>query len=139
MLKVIGRERIVLRRQRRAILVRELLGVQLHAQAIGGRCGEHIAGLFRREPNVLAKRIHRIRSAGSGHGRDHHIGDQLHVRRAIVFELGRQCVQTKKRTLHAHALVFANRLRNRQHLQFSLEIESVAGLDLNRGHAVGSQ
>ena len=47
----------------RALHVRELLGVQLHAQALEVRGVEHALGLLEREADVFAERIDRIDQA----------------------------------------------------------------------------
>ena len=59
-LEVIGGERLVLRGERGALLVGELLGVQLDRELEFGRLGENALDLRRREADVVAVGVHGI-------------------------------------------------------------------------------
>ena len=63
----------------------------------------------------------------------------LDVVALAIAEFGRQRVRAEKRRAHADAELAADPPGHAQHLQFAVEIEAVARLDLDRGHAIGEQ
>ena len=76
--EMIGRQRVVARRQRRAMQVRELVGMQLDRQAARLRRVEHARDLLGREGDALAEGIDGVGKAGLLDLRDHgaDLGDE---------------------------------------------------------------
>ena len=109
---MVGRQRVVLGRERRAVLVRELLRVELHRQAVLARGVEHAPRLLAREADRVAERVDRIgESRARRRGKDvvaH--GVDLGVR--APGELGRHRVRGEQRRAHVDVELRAQALRD---------------------------
>ena len=135
---MVGGQAVETRRQRRTAEVAELVGMQLHRQAERARGLEHAPRLRRREADAFAERIHRIDQPFRMQSRQPADGG-VDVAVGIVRELGRQRMRGEIRGPHFDAEAFAQCARDPQHLAFAVEVQPVAGLDLQRGHAIAQQ
>ena len=135
---VVGRQPAEFRRERGAAEVAELVGVQLHRQAERARRLEHAPRLRRREADAFAERIDRIDQAFGMQARQ----PVAHRVDVVVGAARRTPAATHARARYVVRTVMpsvcADSARDAQHLAFVVEVEAVAGLDLERGHAVGA-
>ena len=110
---MVGGERPRLRRERRAAHVGQLVGVQLDAQAVRARRGEHALRLRRREADRFAERIDGVGGTGRGDRGDHVAADVVDVVVGASGELRRQRMRGEQRRAHVDAQLFAQRARDR--------------------------
>jgi hypothetical protein len=103
------------------------------------RGDEHPLDLLRRERQVFAERIHRIHQPFGGQGRKHLGADVLDVVVGAILVLRRQGVGGQAGAAHADRQLGGEATNDPQHLAFAGQVEAVAGLDLDRGHAVAHQ
>ena len=94
--EVIGREGSNRAARARAVRVRELIGVQLHLQAVSSRGLEHTGSLFRRETNAFAKGVDALREPFRGNRRNHLGTDQID-KGVFGGGLGREGVSAQER------------------------------------------
>jgi len=110
--------------------------VQLDRQAERARGLEHATRLRGREADPFAERVDGIDQAFVVQPRqpvDHGVDVVVGASR----ELRRQCMRAQIRGTHRDAERLADAARDAQHLALVLDVQAVAGLDLQRGHAVG--
>src|SRR3989441_1280583 len=123
-------------RRARAI---ELIGVQLHAQAVSAGGGQDRARLGDAEDARLAEHV-----AGDGkplarHGRDHLVAHQTHVLAPPIAELGGDFVRPQERGDESGGLRGRELRDDAQLLELALAVETVARLHLDRRAAVGEE
>ena len=136
---MVGRERAVFRRQRRAAEVGELVRVQLGRQAQRLRGLEHARGLRGREGDVLAEHVDRIGQVLARDRRQHLGADQLDVVVGAARVLRRQRMRAEEGAAESEAQLLREQAGDTQHLAFGGGIEPVAGLHFHRGHTLGEQ
>jgi hypothetical protein len=136
---MIGGQAAVARGQRCAVRVGQLLGVQLDRDAArsGGR--KHALGLRGREADALAKGVDGIYQAGVREPRQHQLAHFADVVVRAACKLGWDCVCAEECRLHLDLALPTELARSSQLPRLSLELEAVAGLDLDAGHALGEQ
>ncbi len=132
---MVGRQGPIARRQGRPATVRQLIRMQPDRQPQGGGLIEQARDFIRVKGDGLAIGIHRIHQAlGMGGGQDI-IHSLIHIGRAIVPVLGRQGMKPQIAGADPHPGIATNPARNAQHLQLTVAIQAIAGLDLDRGDA----
>lgn len=137
--QVIGRLRAEPRRQRRAVQVGELLGVQLHRQAVRPGGLKHARDLFRREADGLAEGIDRVGQARGGDGRQHVAADEIDIGVFVATSLGRHRMGAEEGRRHRERPDLAQPPRRLQRLHLSNALQAVARFYLKRGDAFGDQ
>ena len=137
--QMIGGERAKARGERRAAQVRELIGVQLDRQAMASRGLEHARDLGGRERDLLAEGIDRVGEAPPRDLGQHLVADEVQIARPVVRGPGRQSVGAEEGRPDLDPGLATEPAGDFQHAQLGLEIEAVARLDLDRGHAVRAQ
>ena len=93
--EVIGRERSETSRKRRAVQVRQLIGVKPDHEAVRLRGLEYPRGLFGRKADAFTEGVHRLREALRGHGGNHLGANQIDVG-VCVLGLGRKACSAQK-------------------------------------------
>jgi hypothetical protein len=136
MFDMVGRQCTEAGRQFGAMLVAQLLGVDLHRQPVGARRFEDLPRLRRREGDVLAEHVHRFGQAFGGDGRNHHVAHLVGVFLRLAAWRNRVCAEEGGH--HVDPAFLAQRARHLQLLAFVGQGQAVAGLDLDRGHAFGT-
>ena len=136
-LEVVGRQGAEQGRQRRAVEVGALFGMELDGQAGRLRRAEHPPHLRRRESHAFAERIDGVRQSRRRHRGDHGPADKVDIAIGVARELRRHGVGAQEGRPDRHRTVFRQAARGAQLLEFRLQIEAVAGLDLDRGDAFG--
>ena len=96
MFEMVGRQRAILRGERGAVLVRQLLGVEPDAQAVVRGGLEQALDLLRGEGDGVAKGVDAGGKAGLGGSRDQLVDDLRHIMRAAVALVGRQRMQREQ-------------------------------------------
>ena len=135
---VVGGQAVEPGHQPGATAVGELVGVQLHRQAERARGLEHAPGLPDAEADGFGERIHRVHQSflvQLGQPLD----DGVDVGIRALDELRRQRVRGQVGGAHLDPQLLAHPPRHPQHPPLAVEIQAVAGLDLQRGDAVGGQ
>ena len=131
--EMIGRERAEFGGERRAAGIRELVGVQLHRQPVRTRGREHASCLRLREADRLAERIDGIRES---HGRGNDFAtDEIDIIVSASVELRRHRVRGEQRGPHVDTDFGRDPSRRLKLPAFVRGVETIAGLDLDRGHA----
>jgi len=118
---------------------RQLFGMQLYRQTKLLRGDEYPLDLLRRERQILAERIHRIDQPFGGQCREHLGADVLDVVVSAILVLRRQSVGGQTGAAHADRQLRGEPANDPQDLAFTGQIQTVAGLHLDRGHAVAHQ
>src|SRR5262245_28069317 len=120
-----------------AVQVRELVSMELYWQTRSLRGSEHARSLLGREGDALAEGIDRV---GQTLLRDfgNHCADLRDVA-VFVGGLRRQRVGAEKRRYHIDPALTRKPARGAQHARLGLEIEAVAGFDLDGGGALRDQ
>ncbi len=136
---MIGRQRAMARRERRAVLVGQLLRVQLHRQAERAGGAEHALGLRRREADRVAERVDGVDQSFVGERRQHVVAHGVDVVVGPAGKFRRQRMRAEESRAHAHREHPADRPRDAQHLRLGVALEPVARLDLQRRHALGQE
>ena len=96
MLEMIGRQRAILRGERGAVLVRQLLGVKPDAQAVVRRGLEQPLDLVGREGDGFAECVDAGREALLGRGRDQLVDDLADIMGAAVALVRRERVKREQ-------------------------------------------
>ena len=107
MLEMIGGKRAIFGRERGAVLVRQLLGMKPHAQAVVRRRLEQPLDLVGREGDRVAEGIDAGRDALLGRGRDQLVDDFADVMRAAVALVGGERVKREQRRDDPHRFALA--------------------------------
>src|SRR5688572_27373870 len=136
-LEVVGGERLVLRGERGALLVGELLGVQLYAESEFLRLDEHAFDLYRREADGVAVGVDGVGQSFGNRGRQDLVAHILNVIVRPVLELRRHGMGGEQGRADVDREPRAERARDAKDLELVVLVEPVAGLDLHRGHALG--
>ncbi len=126
------------RRQRRAMQVRQLFGVQFYAQTVALRGNEHALDLRRAEGDAFAEGIDRIDQPFAGQHRQHG-NHQIDIIIAAPGKFGRQRMRAQESRGNRHPLLHAQRARGAQHPLLGRRFQAIARFDLDRGHAIGNQ
>ena len=114
----------------------ELVGVQLEPQAGGPGGGQHRARLDNAEDPGLAEHVAKPREAVAGHHGDHLRAHQAHVVPATGAVLGRHFVRAEKGGDERRSRIDAQPADHAQLFALRLEVEPVAGFDLDGRRAV---
>ena len=138
-LEMVGGERLVFRSKRRALLVGELLGMELDGEAELLGLDEDALDLRGREADVVAVRVDGVgESLGRSGGQDL-LAYTFNIVVAAALELGRHGMGREERGADGQREALAERARDAKDLELVVEVEPVAGLDLERGHALGDE
>jgi hypothetical protein len=134
--EVVGGDRAELRGHLRAADGLELLGMDLQAEArVAGR-EQDLAGLDDVEDVVLAEHVAEPGDARLRGLRDHLVDDQVDELALPSLELVRHLVGAEERADDVDRPLPAQHLDHLEGLQLRRRLQSVAGLDLERGRAV---
>ncbi len=114
----------------------ELVGVQLEPQAGGPGGGQDRARFGNAEDPGLAEHVAKPREAVAGHRGDHLRTHQAHVLPAAVAVLGRHFVRAEKGGDERRSRLGAEPADHAELLALRLDVEPVAGLDLDGRRAV---
>ena len=137
--QVIAGERAEAGGQERAAEVGELLRMHLHRYPERARRTEEPLGLRDGEGDALAEDVHGIDQALRRAAPAATPGDGVDVVIGAAAILRRQRVRGQERGAHRHREGAPERARDAQHLRLILEREPVAGLDLERRHALAGE
>ncbi|MNQ96883.1 N-formimino-L-glutamate deiminase [compost metagenome] len=118
---------------------RQLLRMELDRQTQLQRGLEHPFNLRRRERKVLAERIHGIHQAFGCQHRQHAPRDLVDVIIGAPREFRRQGMRGQAGRAHGQGQGVAQPPRHPEHLALVGQVQPIAGLDLQRGHAVAQQ
>ena len=138
-LEVVGRQRAVPGGQRGAAAVAELVGVQLHRQP------ERVAAANTRSicsalnAMRLAEPVDGVGEALRGDGRQHLVAHEGDVGVGVAVELRRDGVGAEERRHDVDRDPLREPAGDPEHPQLGVEVEPVAGLDLERRHPAGGQ
>ena len=113
--------------------------MQFDRQAQRARLAEDLACLRRREGNRFAECIDRVGKPAAGDFRQEDVADVGDIIVLATGELRRQRMRAKEARAYADAELRAERAGNAQHLQFAVQIQSIARLDLDGGDAIRQQ
>ncbi|MCY1427061.1 hypothetical protein D9M71_428910 [compost metagenome] len=138
-LQVIGRQRLVTRRQAGTGQGRQLLGMQLDRQAQLASLDEHPLDLGRGERQVFTECIHGIDQPFGRQCRKHHLADMADVIVSPVLVLRRQGMRRQAGTAHGQWQLFTEAANDLEQLAFAGQVQAVAGLDLQGGDAITHQ
>ena len=125
--------------ERRAAEVGELVGVQLHGQAVAAGGVEHAADLLGRERDPLAEPVDRVGEVFARDQREHAGADHLDVGIRPPFILEGHGVRAEVRSRDVDAAVAGQRAGDGELAQLRLLVQAVAGFDLHGGDALGDQ
>ncbi len=114
----------------------ELVGMQLEPEAGGPGGGQDRARLDNAEDPGLAEHVAKPREVVAGHRGDHLRAHQAHVVPAAVAVLGRHFVRAEQGGDERRSRLGAQPADHAQLLALRLEVEPVAGLDLDGRRAV---
>ncbi len=137
--EMIGRERAEPRRERGAMQVRQLIGMQANRKAEGLGLCKYLRSLFHREGDALAERIDRVRKAGGGDRRQHLIADRIDIAGLVSCHLGGNGVGAKECGSNRDRALAGKTAGGLQLAALGIEFEAVAGLDLDGGDALRDQ
>ena len=110
--------------------------MQLHSQAELLRSCEQSLDLPGIERDGFAVGIDGICEILAGDGRKYFVDDMVHVGVGVAGELGRNGMGRKQGRTNGQPGDFAEPAGDAKHLEFTLQIEPVAGLDLHRCHSL---
>ncbi|MNZ70715.1 N-formimino-L-glutamate deiminase [compost metagenome] len=136
---MIGRQRVITRRQAGTVQGRQLLGVQFHRQTEFLCSDEHPLDLGRRKRQVLAERIHRIHQPFGCQCRKHFAADMVDVVVGAVGILRRQGVSGQAGAAHADRQFGAKTTDHPQDFPLAGQVQTITGLHLDAGHTVTQQ
>ncbi len=139
MFKVVGRQALEACHQRRAVLVGQLLGVQLDGQAVGMRGLEHALGLRVGKADPLAEGVDRVHQAFGRQLRQHGAANVVDVVVGASGKFRRQRMRAQEGGRHVNRQHVRHLARNAQHFPFRRQVQAIAGLDFNGGHALGQK
>jgi hypothetical protein len=137
--QVVGRQCAKRGRERGALHVRQLLGVQLHADALDGRRVEYPFGLLARERDFLAEGVDRVHEPFAHERRQHDSTDFGDVVVGATGELRWQRVRAEEGGVHRDPAFLGQRARGTQLFAFVFERQTIAGFDFDRRDALGEQ
>lgn len=137
--QVIGRLRAEPGGQCSTLLVGELLGVQLHRQAVRNGGLKHARDLLRCETDGLAEGIDRVGEARGGDGRQHVAADEVDIGVFVSGRLGRHRMGAEEGRRHRERPDLAQPPRRLQRLHLALAFQAVARFHLQGGDALGDQ
>ena len=103
------------------------------------RLREDALDLRGREADVVAVGVHGIGEPLGRGGRQDLVADTLNIVVAPVLELGRHGVGGEQCGADGERQALAERARDAEDLELVVLVEPVAGLDLDRGHALGDE
>ena len=115
--------------------VRKLIRVQLDRQPGRSRRREDARRLGRRERNAFAEGVDRIRKSFPRQHGDHR-ADRIDVAILVTLRLERERVGAQEGGCDLDRALAAEPARGTQHARLGVEIESIAGLDLDRRDAL---
>ena len=136
--QVVAAQGPVTRCQGRAALVTELLGMQFDGQAQGLRGLEDAFGLGRCEADVFAESVHRVDQACRVL-RGQPLAGVVDVGVGAAAVLGRQRVGRQRGGANGDGQVASDAPRHAQAACFVFGAQAIAGLDFQRGDALGHQ
>ncbi len=141
---MVGRQRAMPRRQGRAMPVAKLFGVELDGQAVRPGGLENALGLGGREADAFAEDVNRRRQLFLCHGRNHDFANFGNIVVHPPPTFLHKVFQRQGMGAEEVVTIRTGRWRSRapggaQHFQFVFERQAIAGLDLDRGHALGQQ
>ena len=123
---MVRRQCAILRGERRALLVRQLLGVEADPEAMMGGGLEQPLDLLRGEGDGVAKGIDAGRDPLFGRGGNELIDDLADIMGAAVGLIRRDGVEREQGRDDAHGFGFAKLVGNLQEPKFTLGVETVA-------------
>ena len=136
--EVVARQRAVFGGERRAVLVAQLLGVQLDRQAEPSRRVEDAPRLRGGEADAVAEAVDGVDQPLAVQCRQPR-AHRVDVLVGAARELGRQRVRRQAGRLHGERQLAAEAARDAQAARLVLGGEAVARLDLDRRHAFAHQ
>lgn len=136
MLQMVRRQSIVARSELCAAQIGELFGVQLHPQAKRLCHLEDAADLLRREGNAFTEAVDGIGQTGARDGRQHLVADPGDIGVLVAIRFRRQRVRAEEGRRHRHGPQLADAAGGTQRFLLCGEIEPIAGLDFESGHAL---
>src|SRR4051812_993102 len=95
--------------------------------------------LIGREGNPLAKSVDGICGGLPGDTRNHVFANRIDVAGSIILVFRRESMSAEIASLHPDATQFTQFFGCVELLDFGLDIESVTGLDFDRGHALSEE
>ncbi len=136
---MIGRKRAEFGRQRGAVQVGQLIGMQPDRQPQRACGSEQSAGFRGAEADALAEGIHGIEQALRMQPRQPVRAHRIDIGGALLGEFGRHGVQRQQRTAHFDTKLRTQAPRHAQHACLAVERQRVAGFDLDSGDAFTQQ
>ncbi len=130
-LEVVRGEGLESRGELGAARIRELVRVQLHAQAVALRRFEHPPHLIPREGDRLAEPVDGGGKPLGRRARDHPLAHLLDVLVGAALELRRDGVRAQEGRRDRHGVIGREAARDPQAAQLVVDIEPVARLDLH--------
>src|SRR3546814_3045868 len=109
----------------------ELVGMQLHRQPQRARGLEHPPRLRQGEADPFAERVYRVDQSLGVQARQP-VDHRVDVAIRVAGELRRQRMRAEESGADLDAELVADLPRDAQHLAFVVEVQAVAGLDLQR-------
>ena len=138
-LQVVGGERSVPRGKTRPAEVGKLVGVKLHGQSEGACAPENAIDLGRAEGDPLAEAVHRVRQAlrmsGLQRGQAHLVDVGVGAARVLRWD----GVGAEEARAHPDRPLAGDAARGTQHRELGVDVEAVAGLDLDGRDPLGDQ
>src|SRR5690348_7497093 len=122
MFEMIRGQRPILRRERRSMLVRELLCVQANPEAVMGGGLEQALDLVRRERDRLAKSVDAGCNALFRSRGNQLVDDLADIMGAAIALIGRKRVEREKGRNHAYRFLLTEIVRDLQQPQFAFWI-----------------
>ena len=113
--------------------------MQLHRQPVRARGREHAPRLRRREADRLAERVDRIGEPGARRRGNRLAADEIDVVVGAPGEFRRHRVRREQRRPHVDADLGRDAPRRGELPALARGVEPVAGLDLDRRHALARQ
>src|SRR4051794_3832894 len=132
MLEVVGGKRAILGRERRTMLVRQLLRVEADAQTVVRGSLEDALHLIGSEGDGFAERVDTGCEPLFRRSRNELVDDLANVVRATILAAGWQSVKREQRRHDANCFALTELASDLHQPQLALDIEAVARLDLNR-------
>ena len=119
--------------------VRKLVGMKTNGKAQRAGLLKHARGLLRRERDAFAKGVDRIGQALGGDRRQHGVADGVDIAAAVTFHFRRHRVCAEESGSNRHCARAAEAPRGLQLAAFGIEVEAVAGFDLDGGDTLRDQ
>ena len=137
--EVIGGERAEAGRERRAVEVGELVGMQFYAQAERAGCGEEAGDLVGAEGDALAETVDGVDQALGHQRRQDFCNDAGYIRVLVAVRFRRQGMQAQIGRGDLDRPQLGEPSGRAQLARFRFEIEAIARFDLDRRDALGDQ